>query len=133
LSFNKYTYDKVGNILSMKDNLGLHQYDYDKIYRLTGVKYPYNKETTYQYDKVGNRIKTTDSEIGEVNYSYDIADRLEGLCCAAGTVSYKYDNNGNLISKTEILTNGLMRTIEYEYDCENRITKINYSASFNLP
>ena len=38
LTFNQYTYDKVGNILSMKDNLGLHQYDYNKIYRLTGVK-----------------------------------------------------------------------------------------------
>jgi RHS repeat-associated protein len=129
----EYTYDNVGNRLSMKDNLGLHQYSYDKLYRLTKVKYPYGREVEYQYDKVGNRIKMIDSEIGEVNYSYDIADRLEGLCCAAGTVSFKYDNNGNLISKTEILTNGLMRTTEYEYDCENRITKINYSASFNLP
>ena len=48
-------------------------------------------------------------------YSYDAADRIQ----SAGNTSFDFDDNGNMIRKSD--TTG---TTRYEYDGENRLTKV---------
>ncbi len=60
-----YTYDNIGNRLTMTDSLGIHNYGYDKLYRLTQATLP---SETFTYDPVGNRNPSS--------FVYDAANRL---------------------------------------------------------
>ena len=64
-------------------------YNYDKLYRLTGVTGP-SGTTTYSYDPLGNRAsKILDG--ATTSYTYDRADRIT----SAGSTSYTVNANGN--------------------------------------
>jgi RHS repeat-associated protein len=116
----EYTYDKVGNRLTMTTLEGKHEYTYDKLYQLTKVVYPDGKSQSFTYDAAGNRLRMTTN--GETTtYSYDEADRLTHISHPTSPISYQYDNNGNMISKID--NSG---TTTYQYDYENRLTKITY-------
>ena len=54
-----------------------------------------NISTTYEYDSIGNILKNSDVSSNE--YTYIKAHQLE----TAGAIKYKYDDNGNVISKTK--------------------------------
>ena len=51
-----YTYDNVGNRLTMTSLDGLTQYAYDDIHQLTNVIYPDGSTTSYNLDPAGNRV-----------------------------------------------------------------------------
>jgi YD repeat-containing protein len=108
-----YTYDAVGNKLTVTDNIGKTTYGYDDIYQLTNAAYPDRPAVAYAYDPAGNRSTMT---VGTINttYSYDAANKL----MAAGTVSYTYDGNGNPVKKTDSSNS---QTTAYAYDTENRL------------
>lgn len=111
-----YTYDKVGNRLTMTDKASnLTTYIYDGIYRLTDVFYPSGKTVQYTYDLVSNRISETINATLTIWYTYDADNRL----ITDGTASYLYDANGNLISKTIGSS-----TTTYQYDYENRLVQV---------
>jgi RHS repeat-associated protein len=104
-----YEYDPVGNRISMTTEKGVHSYTYDATYQLTGVTYPDSESTAYHFDAVGNRTSvvaksTTDYTTNELNEYTEV-----------GGVAYSYDANGNLTS------DGVN---SYEYDYENRLTKV---------
>jgi RHS repeat-associated protein len=111
-----YTYDKVGNRLSMTTAEGTHNYTYDSIYRLTNADHPAQTDETYTYDKVGNRLTSAQDN----DWTYDANNRLSSY----NGISYTYDNNGNMISKDD---NGSVTS--YTYDYENRLVSINYELS----
>ncbi|MCL5257451.1 MAG: hypothetical protein M1319_06600 [Chloroflexi bacterium] len=50
-----------------------------------------------------------------ISYSYDNDNRMT----AAGTVTYTWDDDGNMLSRTDGIT-----TTDYTYDYENRLTRI---------
>jgi len=108
-----YTYDAVGNKLTVTDNIGKTTYAYDDIYQLTNAAYPDRPAVAYAYDPAGNRAAMT---VGTTNttYSYDAANKL----MTAGTVSYTYDGNGNPVKKTDSSNS---QTTTYTYDTENRL------------
>ena len=102
-----YTYDKVANRLSMTEPAGPHNYTYDKIYQLKQAMHPAITTENYNYDAVGNRAAQT----------VDTANRLlEDI-----SFTFTYDNNGNLITKTNKTTGALT---QYFWDYENRLKKI---------
>ena len=113
-----YGYDKVGNRLTMTtDGALLHQYNYDKIYQLTGADYPtgfFAADTNFVYDPAGNRESVVDG--GTTNY---ISNNLNQYTSVAA-VAYSYDDNGNL---TDDGTNA------YVYDAENRLTMVKHGAN----
>jgi RHS repeat-associated protein len=76
---------------------GEHQlYDYDDLYRLTGVTYGNGDEVTYGYDAVGNRVSQTVPG-GSFAYAYDAADRISSITPSGGpTFYYTWADNGNL-------------------------------------
>ena len=129
----EYTLDAVGNRQSVaewfsgrfEDELGIPQvlttsYEYDDIYRLTQVNYPFEETVSYNYDPMGNRISmtTTIDEIDKtINYVYDASDRL----LQSDGTTYDYDNNGNMVRKTE----NPGRITSYNYDGANRLISLS--------
>src|SRR5438093_11028596 len=90
---NNYTYNTAGQITQNIDQSGTHAYGYDALDRLLSATYTGTPAESYTYDSVGNRNSSQRS----ATYSYQPFNRLTGTT----TASYIYNNNGNLISKTE--------------------------------
>ena len=102
-----YTYDRANNQTSKTDSKGVTNYAYDSLNRLVKTTEPSGKETSYTFDKAGNRLTET-IKLGTssvtTKYTYNEQNRLMSTACQSGsqtvTDKYRYDNNGNTISKT---------------------------------
>lgn len=150
-----YTYDAVGNITQIvdssdTDSAGITTYVYDDLYRLTSASTTMASTTdyvrTYSYDALGNILNKSDqgsySYEGNVGGSYANPHAVTEIA----TVTYAYDNNGNLASTT----NGLANTwdyhnrlqqsseggvvVDYEYDhAGQRVLKDNSTTTTIYP
>ncbi|MDD5491994.1 MAG: polymorphic toxin type 44 domain-containing protein [bacterium] len=98
-----YTYDNVGNRLSLTDTNGIHNYTYDNVYRLANSN---NPGEAYNYDPVGNRNPLTQT--------YDAGNRL----LDDGTYTYTYDHDGNMVTKQNKTT---LETTTYTYNSEDQL------------
>ncbi|MBT4936675.1 hypothetical protein HON22_02045 [Candidatus Peregrinibacteria bacterium] len=118
-----YTYDAVGNILSVKElnNNSLlsreASYIYDDLYRLTDahiVSVKNNEDTLrkYEYDPVGNMTFRTDAGAYAYNASHPHA------VSSVGDISYTYDASGNMRTRGDA---------SMEWDIKNRLQK--YSSN----
>ena len=105
---NQYTYNDAKTISSWANALGNHGYSYDAVDRLTSATNSAQPNESYAYDAVGNR---TASHLS-ATYGYQTFNKLT----STATTTYSYDNNGNLISKTDSLG-----TWMFTYDEENRL------------
>jgi len=123
-----YFYDKVGNLKEevrelLVDGRLIHEwlgYEYDAVDRLIKVTHsPSGATTEYTYDAVGNRLTKVVNGTDITMYTYDEENRL--ILRESDIMNYSYDNNGNLISTTD--SSG---TTFYEYDFENRLTKVTF-------
>jgi len=120
ISSYAYTFDNVGNRLTMTDNNSKQTiYEYDDLYRLTKVTYPSGKIVEYTYDAAGNRTEMKINNDTTVNYFYDDENRLLSYSSGAETTVFQYDNNGNMIYKA---TGG--ETYNLTFDIENRMLKV---------
>jgi YD repeat-containing protein len=120
IAIYNYTYDNVSNILNFTENDANYTiYTYDNVYRLTNVSYSDGNWTAYTYDGVGNRL-TLKNRTTTIIDTYDEDNRI----LTTGSITYKHDENGNLINKTD----GNDTTL-YEYDYENRLTKATMPGS----
>jgi RHS repeat-associated protein len=117
LSRFDYSYNSLGNRISMSTLDGDWTYTYDVTGQLTKAQFVSsnasipNKSISYVYDAVGNRVQeiedsvTTDYSTNEMN-QYD----------QVGNTTYAYDEDGNLISKTKGSD-----TWTYSYNDENKL------------
>ena len=118
-----YTFDQAGNRKNMTENPGneVTSYSYDPWYRLTYMSYPDETTESFTYDEAGNRLTRSDGT-NIVNYTYNALNQLTAESVLNGaTVEYSYDKAGNL-------TGGFSGT-EYNYDYENRLTKVTLPDS----
>lgn len=108
----KYVYDAVGNITELQDLLDASRtesYGYDVISQLTSFKRGTSVENSYQFDLLGNRIKTIENGVvtsyssNNINAYTSVSDKL-----------FVYDSNGNLIEDGKH---------HYEYDMTNHLVK----------
>lgn len=98
--------------------------------------------TTYQYDVLGNLLQVNQGGLSQRNYAYDSLSRLTCSAtpeifpsnCAsspAGAITYAYDPNSNLTSKTAPLPNQTNEsstvTTNYAYDNDNRLLQKSYT------
>ncbi len=115
ISSYSYTYDNVGNRISMTDNDGAHNYTYDDVYRLTTATHPqaFNPSESFTYDPVGNRQSSNVSS----SYVYDSLNRL----IEDDQYTYIYDANGNMINKVDKVSAAINT---YQYDSENRLVQV---------
>jgi RHS repeat-associated protein len=109
----EYSYDGVGNVTGIIDHIDSQKtrsMQYDNLDRLTTASGPWGPGS-FTYDFIGNR---TSKAIGSsnVSYSYGPSDnRLSG---------YSHDANGNVLEDDNFT---------YEYDSENRLTRVLSGAS----
>jgi YD repeat-containing protein len=94
----------------------MSNFAYDAIYQLLQVTQSGQPTETYSYDDVGNRL----SSLGVSPYSYDNSNQLD----SQPGVTYTYNGNGNLISKTD--SSG---ATSYTWDVENRLASVTLPGS----
>ena len=111
-----FKYDDASRITQITDVDGQTDYTYDKTDQLATATHtdPANPDESYTYDSNGNRAN---SHLHGFGYVTGPANRLE----SDGTFSYQYDDEGNMISRTEIVT-GASRI--FIYDHRNRLTNV---------
>lgn len=141
----------TGTWVDYSDEVGNHwQQVSDALGRLTAVIEPdpasnaLSLETDYQYD-ASNNLKQID-QWGALNgggsdhvrsFVYDSLSRLNSASNPeSGAISYGYDANGNLQSKTAPGVNGApgsgqSTTISYSYDALNRVISKTYTNTQN--
>jgi RHS repeat-associated protein len=84
--------------------------------------------TDYQYDVFDNLKKVTQGAQVR-NFTYDSLSRLRtAVNPESGTVSYQYDDNSNLLVKTD--ARGV--STHFEYDSLNRVTRRWYNSSSSV-
>ncbi|QYZ80444.1 RHS repeat protein [Methanofollis formosanus] len=109
-----YTYDPMGNRLSMATNAGnassTISYTYDAGDRLLSAG-----GTTYTYDNNGNRIEKNEAN-GTTSYGYDAAGRLASVSVPGSTsLTFAYDGDGNRLSKT-VTSGNTTESNQYVWD-----------------
>jgi RHS repeat-associated protein len=125
ISRHSYMLDNVGNRIQLDEaipQLGAGrpdfplvttEYEYDRLYQLTGVTPP-GTPTTYSYDPVGNRLSRVRGS--STSYSYDQADRIQ----SAGGMSYTLNANGNTTARG---------SDSFGYDQANRLVSATISGT----
>jgi RHS repeat-associated protein len=94
-SDTSYTYDGVGNRLTMTANGATTNYQYNALDQLTSAG-----SAQYTYDGRGNLVNVTDRP-GTTSYTYDAANRLASVALPTigSAAAYSYDADGLLVSR----------------------------------
>lgn len=98
-------FDAAGNLTKVTDPTGITTFIYDKLNRQTRKTLPNSQQLRYEYDHIGNLTEYGDAG-GDVIYTYDEANRLQTL-----------------------LEPGASTPVDFDYDDDNRRTKITYPTS----
>jgi RHS repeat-associated protein len=113
------SFDADGHRDSLTDpNSNQTQFDFDLNGRLVQETLATGDQVKYTYNARNLLAQVTNGRNQQRQLVYDAADRLTSWTDSDGTISYTYDNNGNVLTVTD--ANG---TITREYDKLNRITK----------
>lgn len=117
-----FTYDDLGNRLTVVDGTGTTSYSYDALYRLTSVEDGAEDTVSYDYDYAGRLTSITyPGGQDSVTYGYDDANRLTSVTdWLNNTTSYTYDTAGRLTSTS--LPNGL--TSDRTHDNADRLLTV---------
>jgi RHS repeat-associated protein len=116
-----FTYDAVGNRLTMADGSATETRTYDALDRLLAVTRSSNT-FSYAYDASSNVTRRTYPGNTIVNYDYDPLNRLASVATASNTTRYGYDLASNLVQTTLPSGNGYVET--RVYDRAGRLTEV---------
>jgi RHS repeat-associated protein len=119
LNGNLYTHNNANNISSWTTATTQKAYTYDAVDRLTNVSNYEMPAENYSYDGVGNR---TASHLS-ATYGYQPFNKLTSTAMA----TYSYDNNGNLISRTDA-----SGTAALTYNEEDQLTQVGLPNSVSV-
>jgi RHS repeat-associated protein len=130
-----YTYDRVGNLLTVTDADSGLTFVFDALNRVTETRTSATSRqpTTsikYTYDPNGNRKSMTDPGGGVTTYVYDSLARLTSLRDPTSqTYTFMYD----ALSRRKQVSRTTGPTTTYNYDAASRITSLSHqSAAGNL-
>ena len=120
---SSYTYDKEGNVTSITNpNGGITSFTYDSNGNVTSEKVKGGSTHSYTYT-ANNLLKEKENSKGQkTKYIYDKAGRIIKLTDEEGTITYTYDENGNVLTVTEEKEDGRKAVIKRTYDKANRVT-----------
>ncbi|HKZ55890.1 MAG TPA: RHS repeat-associated core domain-containing protein, partial [Anaerolineales bacterium] len=119
----EYSYDAVGNRLTIRDGKGnVTRFEYDELNRLEREVDPLGNATAYTYDAVGNRLSLSDAAGFTTSYGYDEANRLLTIDYPAPDpdVTFTYDALGNRAT----MQDGVGTTVWSAYDALNRVLAV---------
>jgi RHS repeat-associated protein len=113
-----YQYGVMGELTQRSIAEQSTSYTYDDALHLTEAdKAGFGGDRAFTLDAAANR--TSDSNASGT-WQYDDANRL----IQRGSISYAYDVDGNLISKTDNASSGALRVTHYLYDAYNRLLEV---------
>jgi YD repeat-containing protein len=137
-----YYYDGNDNLVREVDPLGtVTRYEYDPLDRLTATTAnytttsgldpnTYNLVTSYQHDKVGNLLSTTDALGMVTRYEYDALNHAVAVTSTVGSVTtYEYDPVGNQVA----IVDGVGAVTRYGYDALNRPVTATVNFTTTVP
>jgi RHS repeat-associated protein len=125
-----YNYDPLKQYLEqvIDPENGLVEYEYDELNRLKEVKRHISFKgdgkiaiTRFNYDLNNNLEEIIDDDLNITKYEYDSKNRLRKIYypLAAGTVEFTYNNNGQVLTYTDLNGTG----VSYTYDTAGRVTR----------
>lgn len=118
----EYTYDSMGNVLTMNQAGHVTTHEYDKAGRLVKTTDPMGFTETYQYDKNSNIIKSVDKNGETCTNVYDSMNRLIKTTKNGESKEYEYEKtHGNVISQKD--SSG---TINYSYNTIGTLASKTY-------
>jgi RHS repeat-associated protein len=109
VGFYNFGYDSADRITRITDIDGTTDYTYDDTNQLTGADHSNIADESYSYDANGNRT----------NAGYQTGSNNQLF--SDGRYTYTYDDEGNLISRTEIATGDVR---EFTWDHRNRLVAV---------
>ena len=113
-------FDRLGNVTKLVGPLGgATNYAYDEMGRLISESTASGGTITYGYNALNIKEQLTNARGQSRKYFYDAMGRITGFVGEEDSVSYTYDDNGNVLTVSD--KNGL---IQREYDALNRIIKL---------
>ena len=133
-----YTFDRVGNRLTMVDDWGLtsHVWTYDNQHRPATLTLPLqgSQRWTFGYDASGRRTSLVPQPSGaRTNYAYDQAGQLDSihhLTTPSMALDYTaYDGVGNLLQCT-LRAGTQAMTSTYSYDTLAQVQSASFSQAF---
>lgn len=133
----RFSYDTNNNLIRVIDELDVEtHYSYNKKGLVDRIWAAFGTDeqvlTEYEYDKGGNRIRSTvESEAGSVTtrFTYDELDNLITITDPLGGVyEYEYDYMGNVVKETD--ASGLSGIMVY--DLKGRLRRIRYHDGQSL-
>ena len=120
-----YTYDAAGNQITRTDARGVVETTtYDALNRKTGRTYvtvadvPNIDPITWTYDAGSNGI-----------------GRLTGMTDESGSTTYRYDQHGRLLNKTQTVKFGarsFVQALSYQYDSDGRLSQTTYPSGAQI-
>jgi RHS repeat-associated protein len=138
LGTTTWQYDALGRTVSVTDPYGaVVGYSYDAVGNRTGLTYPDGKSVTYAYDPANMLLSVMDWNNQETQYSYSSVNRIIGSVLPNGlTSTYSYDPVGNLLSLTHQRQDVEYSSYTYTYDAvgnrtsDSEIMKIEDTTIF---
>ena len=121
-----FTYNALGQPLTMNDGVGTTTWTYDILNQVETVNDPFGDTVGYDYDAVGNRTDLTYPDSKHVSYVYDDANQLTTVTDWDSRVTqYDYDPVGRILSRT--LPNGVLSS--FGYDAAGQLLSLAHSLS----
>ena len=110
------SYDAIGNMTKRADNLDVSRtesYGYDVISQLTSFTRGKTVNKTYQFDLLGNRVKTVENGV-VTNYT---SNNVNAYTAISGGMSFSpsYDGNGNMLNDDKH---------QYVYDYNSKMASV---------
>ncbi|WP_027708445.1 RHS repeat-associated core domain-containing protein [Zooshikella ganghwensis] len=119
------TYGQCPRLVTSETDRGgrTYRYEYDAAKQLTKIISPEGTATQFEYDANGNLITLIDANRNATRFEFNKADQLTAKVFADGSkIQYTYDKG-----KVKTRTNARGIKTTYEYDAQQRLTKIDYA------
>ncbi len=124
-----FTYNVMGQRVSMTDGLGTTAWTYDNLGHLISARDPFGKTVGYTYDAAGNRTGLTYPDGKTVQYSYDPDNHMTGVADWGNqATTYNYDAAGHLIGISR--PNNTDST--YAFDNAGRLTALQHNQGRSI-
>ncbi len=126
--YAQYGYNKSSKMISYEDSFGETTYDRNELGFVETINYPNGLSVSFEYDKNGNVTAINYPNGLKVSNTPDNLNRISGISWNTSSVTFDYDNVGNLLSEER---NNNTTTL-YEYNKDNTLLNIEHELNDSI-